>query len=218
MKRLFQESFFIGLLIIVLLFDVIASFLVNKESLNCSTITPTEYEALKQEYQDLLKTKEIHLPNTKVVTSKIIFRDPLEFFSKITVLKGEEEGITSSSAVLSNGFLIGIVSSTTKHTSSVELLTNRETFLSVKIQDTYGILTVNEKQEIWIHDLNKEARLEEGNEVITSGLTEVPGGILIGTIEVIENDQLGLTKSAKVKLSNQEDINYVTIVTKEQMK
>ena len=97
------------------------------------------------------------------------------------------------------------------------MLTNTQTHLSVKVGDSYGILTTNDRKENWVKNLTKETKLEVGNEIYTSGLTEVPGGILIGVVEQIDEDDLGLTIAVKIKRNASIDnLNYVTILTKEQ--
>ena len=79
--------------------------------------------------------------------------------------------------------------------------------LSVKINDTYGILNNSV-----VTMLDKYSEINEGDKVYTSGLTSIPENIYVG--EVIKtyysNDNLG--KIAIIKLLDYNSLNYVAIL------
>lgn len=215
MKKILNGNLLFLFLIIFLLSDSFSSWILKEKEFP-EIKQQEEYQHLVEEYQTLLNQKNIDLPQVKESVSKVYLRDPFTFFNEITILKGKEEDISLSSAVLKDNALIGIITSTSNHTSKVRLLTNTDTSISVKIKDTYGILTTNKLEENWINNLTKDIELQEGDKIYTSGLTEVPGNIFIGTIAEINKDQLGLTQSIKVRReADLNDLNYVTIMTKE---
>lgn len=79
--------------------------------------------------------------------------------------------------------------------------------LSVKINDTYGVLNNSV-----VTMLDKYSEINEGDKVYTSGLTSIPENIYVG--EVIKtyysNDNLG--KIAIIKLLDYNSLNYVAIL------
>jgi rod shape-determining protein MreC len=218
MKKLYNKGLLFFFLLCFLTFDSLTNF-VNKikSDPEIDQSLSIKYQNLLKDFQDLATQKEITLLDSKTSYAQVIIQDPLEFFEEVTISKGKEENITPFSAVLTNDGLIGIINKVNNHTSKVRLLTNTQTHLSVKVGDSYGILTTNDRKENWVKNLTKETKLEVGNEIYTSGLTEVPGGILIGVVEQIDEDDLGLTIAVKIKRNASIDnLNYVTILTKEQ--
>jgi len=177
-----------------------------------------EYSTLKEEYQKLLQSYELPEITSQKIYSRILFRDPFEFFDIITIQKGSEEGVKQNAAIINEKGLIGIISSVNPHTSQVKLLSNQSTTISVKVQDTYGILNTNPQRECWINNLTKDADITIGESIWTSGLTEIPSNILVGTVEEIQKDHLGLIQTIKVKLAaDWNDLSYVTILQKEEV-
>lgn len=79
--------------------------------------------------------------------------------------------------------------------------------LSVKINDTYGVLNNSV-----VTMLDKYSEINEGDKVYTSGLTSIPENIYVG--EVIKtyysNDNLG--QIAIIKLLDYNSLNYVAIL------
>lgn len=217
MKKIINSGIVFLFIIVFLLLDAIAYQMINQEN-DPQSKECQENNQILQDYQELLNQKEMKLPETTSASSKVLFRDPFLFFNEITILKGSEENILKNSAVINQKGLLGIVTDSTKHTSKVKLLTNIDTKISVKVKDAYGILSTNNKRENWIDSFTKEVTLQVGDPVFTSGLTEVPGNILIGFVEEITKDPLGLTQSVKIKrVEDLNEINFVVILTKEKV-
>lgn len=171
---------------------------------------------LKEELAEMSQKFQMDLLEEQLQFSKVIYRDPYHFFDRITILKGKEEGITPSAAVMDGKNLIGIVEEVQNHTSRVKLLTNPNTNLSVKINDAYGILKTNKEKECWIEDFSKNITVMKEQEVLTSGFTEIPGNILIGTVDKIEMSDLGTIQRIKIKLNSDfQNLNYISILKKE---
>ena len=82
----------------------------------------------------------------------------------------------------------------------------------------YGLLETNSKKEGWIKNLTKECDIQIGDEVYTSGLTEIPAGILIGKVSDLKEDNLGLVKEVKIDFAADIDhISYVIVYQKEML-
>ncbi len=175
----------------------------------------TEYNEKNQaqKWSEIEKLYEIPTNYETIIYSRIYTADVSSLFDTITILKGSEENIKPQSAVINEKGLIGIIESSTKNTSIVKLLTHPKTQISVKIRDNYGVLTGNENQELWILHIPKEAEINFGDEVFTSGLTKIPENIPVGKVVEIKEDEVGLTKKIKVAPYYQkEEIYYVAIL------
>ena len=134
-----KNIFYISLIIIYLLFLAKDYFfkLFDNFTPNYYCEAETFYQ---KEYENISKLLDIPSDNYEIIYSKVIFRNIYEFYNKITITKGENE-ITPGSAVVNNEGLIGIIDKSYKNYSEVQLLTNDNINLSVKINNSYGILT-----------------------------------------------------------------------------
>lgn len=215
MKQFQNTAIFLLLFLTILLKDSVVSLIkqTQKEPIKDPSLE-ISYQNLLEKYQEINHYLNLQPEQEETrIHSRVLFRDPFDFFGIITIEKGKLDGIVENAAVFSEDGLLGVVVSIQDHTSKVKLLTNTETTLSVKCNDSYGILETNSQKEQWIKNLTKETEVEIGSVITTSGLTEVPGNIKIGTVEKIEKDSLGLIQSIQVKPSaNFYDIKYVTIL------
>ncbi len=152
--------------------------------------------------------------STDIQFSKVLYRDPYTFFHTIKILKGTKQNLSLNMAVVFHDSLIGVISSLEENSSYVRLLTNPESSISVRVRDGYGVMTTNDQQECFI-DFSSTVLLEVGDDVVTSGLTNIPGNIRVGKVTQILNDDLGLVTRVKVELASTfPNVSYVAIVGK----
>jgi len=147
-----------------------------------------------QHENEILK-KELGFANTqgdlKLIPANIIGRSITGFLRTIIIDRGTKNGIKSGQAVMSQGFLVGVVREVYENSSEVTLITNYNSLVPVILQDSRatGLLRGGLKgltvEEI---PLNIEVKTDE--RVVTSGLGgEIPPGILIGQVgEVISHE------------------------------
>lgn len=164
---------------------------------------------LEVELENMAKTFQIDYPFAeKKIYSKLLLQDPFTFFERIKILKGSEDGVKKNSAVINELGFVGVIESCSNHSSIVQLLPHKDTKISVKIGNTYGVLTSNELNELWIKELTNKEEFSSGQEVYTSGLTEIPGNIFVGKVTEIKKDELGLT--SELKISSGVDYNKLS--------
>lgn len=205
-----KNIFYISLIIIYLLFLAKDYFfkLFDNFTPNYNCEAETFYQ---KEYENISKLLDIPSDNYEIIYSKVIFRNIYEFYNKITITKGENE-ITPGSAVVNNEGLIGIIDKSYKNYSEVQLLTNDNVNLSVKINNSYGILT-SKNNKIIIKSIKLENAIKEGDKVYTSGLTNITKDILIGTVSNITKDNLELEYIIEVTpAANFHNLNYVGVI------
>ena len=156
-------------------------------------------ENLKKENESLKKIIDFSENNDyQFITTKIKYRDVLDFKDTLTIYKGKEDGLKKGSVVLNELGLVGIVDEVDKHSARVQLITNKNSNISVRINDAYGILKfVNNK--LIVDNITNYEKVEVGDAIYTSGIGNLPGGLYIGEVEEINLDKLEIEKIVYVK-------------------
>ena len=212
-----KNWFIIAILLIFILFlskDHLLGFISNTKDLQ-EFIYDTKLEYYKEEYTEMQSLLNIPESDYEVTYGKIILRDIYEFYDEITINVGTNRGIKVQDLVINELGVIGVVKETHKNYSIVELLTNQDLELSVRVASSYGILTSKDEQII-IKNIKLNETIKVGDKVVTSGLTSIPKDMEIGTIKEIKKDNLELEYILEVEsLARLEDINYVAVLTGE---
>lgn len=210
-----KNYFYIGLLIIYILFltkDSLFNLIGNKDNIE-NYLCSKDNLYYKEEYKDLAKLMNVELANNKVIYSKIIFRDIYKFYDKITISKGINDGIRVGDAVINEYGIIGVVAKTYKNYSEVNLITNNKMNISVKINDSYGILSC-ENDKIIVKNIKLNNEIKALDKVYTSGLTAIPEGLYIGEVESVNKDNLELEYVLDIgDFKNYINLKYVGVVT-----
>lgn len=206
----------IAFLIIFLLFLMQNKIylLINKSntSFDTSKINLKINEELEKENTELKKLLEIKEKNENYIFSEIKFRDIYDFFEEVTIYKGSKEKIQKNAAVISNNALIGTIKKVKNDESIVRLLTNKETNISVKVKEAYGLLKSDGKN-IYVTNLTNYDVVNIDDEIYTSGIGNLPGNILIGKVKDIKLDSLGIEKILEVSLATDiTNLNYCYVV------
>lgn len=209
-----KNAYIIILLILYLLFlcqDHLLGFLDNTDNL-MSSIYDEKLKYYQNEYEEMQKLLNIEVLDYQAIYSKVILRDIYAFYNEITIGKGSYDGVSKGDLVVNEKGVVGLVKSVNKHTSIVELLTNSNIELSVKINQSYGILT-SVDNEIIVKNVKLDDEIKVGDFVTTSGLTSVPGEILVGKVSEIKTDTLGLEYILDVDaVAYLQDISYVAVL------
>ena len=212
-----KNWFIIAILLIFILFlskDHLLGFISNTKDLQ-EFIYDTKLEYYKEEYIKMQNILNIPECDYEVTYGKIILRDIYEFYDEITINVGTNRGIKVQDLVINELGVIGVVKETHKNYSIVELLTNQDLELSVRVASSYGILSSTDEQII-IKNIKLNETINIGDKVVTSGLTSIPKDMEIGTIKEIKKDNLELEYILEVEsLAHLEDINYVAVLTGE---
>lgn len=209
-----KNWFVFVVLILYLLFlakDHLFGFLDNTSDL-MSAIYDEKLNYYKREYEEMRQLLDITYQDYEAIYSKVIMRDIYEFYKEFTIGKGSNDGIAKQDVVINEQGVVGIVKKVYPSSSIVELLTSPDIQLSVRINDSYGILTsIDEKIIVKNIKLNQE--IKEGDKVYTSGLTNIPGGLLVGVIKSIDTDSLELEYLLEVEsITHLQDISYVAVI------
>lgn len=185
-----------------------------------------ENERLKTENDKLKKELDVKDINKyDPISSTVIARNPDQWLNTIVVDKGSKAGVKNNMAVMTSDGLVGRVSKVNQFTSQVDLISTstRGGKLSINIQhgskNVFGLIEEYDAktQELIISDIDNKNDVSKGDKVVTSGLAEqLPGGLYIGEITKVENDQYGLAKQVRVKTAaDMSDLRHVYIAKRD---
>lgn len=201
----------------------------------------SENQKLKQNLQDnaklMAKIRELEIDNEslrsaldiesslsdyQLRSAEVINRSPDRWYQQITINRGQKHGISPNMAVLnSEGFFIGRITSVTQYYSTVELISdpNRTIQISAVVQGEspiYGVIDGYDVEQngLYLSMIHKNAELEEGQTVITSGRGGIfPKGLYVGKVKEVIDDEFGLTQVAIVEsAANLQQLDHVLVV------
>ncbi|MCK5834684.1 MAG: rod shape-determining protein MreC, partial [Lentisphaeria bacterium] len=114
-----------------------------KMALTSEKIKFTNTHQLRKENSALRLTQGLKpYSNSKLVTAKIINREPLTWFQRFQVNKGSQDGVEEGQGVLSNGYLIGHIFKVFSKFAIVSTIADPISKISCRIKGSeyYGIL------------------------------------------------------------------------------
>jgi rod shape-determining protein MreC len=207
-----------------------------KANLNDYASMSVQLQELEQENQQLKANANLKntWSNLDVVATNVIGRSPSTWNSEITVDVGSKDGIQKDMAVItSSRGLVGRVTEVTPYHSKVLLITDKVNMgISAIVQNSdatnpaYGIvsgvtqdLSQNQKASVQMSLITLLTQVKPKQQVVTSGLSEFPKNLIVGTVVKVSPDKLGLTQTAEIEPAanlNNLDILYVVKKSKEQ--
>lgn len=211
MKNIWKNSLIIILFILLFLFKDNIYTLFDTKEYNFNYLKEIELNNYKKEYEELIDIKN----NNEYLISKIIYRDIYDFYNKMIISKGSNYNIEKGDIVVSENSLVGVIDKVDDTSSTVNLLYNKNLKISVKVNDTYGILE-SKNDKLYVTNIVSEANVNIGDIVYTSGLTNIMGNIAIASVNNIKTTEDKLEYILEVKeLTNLKDLKYVMIIHKE---
>lgn len=195
------------ILIILFVFIYIGGFLnsylkYNNKNVVDSNALSIQNQILKKELGDI---ENLNIDSGNYIIGKVVFRDIYNFYDEVVINLGRDV-VEVGDAVVDSCGLVGIVYNTKNNLSYVKLLSSNYN-VSVKVNDTYGNLSMGE-----VSLLNKYSEINVGDIVYTSGYGDVLGNIYVGKVNSIKLDNDGLGKEVKVNYCDNSNLNYVAIL------
>jgi rod shape-determining protein MreC len=157
-----------------------------------------------------------------LVAGEVIARSRDGWWNSVRMNKGAGDGLQADQAVVSMEGLVGKIVAVSERTADVLLLSDPTCRVAAQILRTGSFGLVVGRGPSWdgqvvcrMEFINKNVRIEPGDEVISSGLGGVfPKGLLIGYVDRVYTDRSGLYQYADV--ISQADLgmlHYVYAVT-----
>ena len=182
--------------------------------LNIENITNNYCISLENDYNELLEINEFNIANNfNLIVSKVYLRDIYDFTNTLTIYKGTNSGLKEGLAVINNSGLIGTIKSVSDEASVVELITSKNSNISVRINDNYGILKMDNGVLV-VKDLVANSDISIGDEIYTSGLGNLPSDIYVGKVINVSLNNTEIEKIIEVDLAvDLNNINYILVVS-----
>ena len=157
----------------------------------------------------------------KVITASVSSRSPVAWLESLTVDAGGNKGVSKSMVATSNGGVVGLVASVSAGSSTVRLLSDSMSDFSLASAISigndsyvYGVISNYDKKTklLEMSQLNSDAELVVGEEVVTSGLDSVTvKNVPIGKVESVSSDQGKKTVYVR-PYADFDRISYVTFI------
>ncbi len=165
-------------------------------------VDSSQIEELENENALLKRELGFIAPENKasLVPAKIIEADPATFSDNIVIDKGTDDGVKNGQAVVSSGVFIGTVKQALAQTSTVLLITSKDSIVQAMLQNSRakGVLRGG-ISGLYLDDITTDTEYKTGENVVTSGLGGgVPAGLLIGTAGKLESSQSSIFKTISV--------------------
>lgn len=201
-------------LIIIFGSNISSIFMLFDTNLKLDNITNTYCKSVEQDYNALLDSNSFQLQsNLNLIISKVMLRDIYEYKDTLKIYKGSSDKITEGMAVIVDNGLVGIIEDTKKNYSTVRLITNKNSNISVRIKDYYGILKMSDNRLV-VSDLNNYNDINVGDLIYTSGIGNVTGDLYVGKVKEIRLNNTEIGKNIIVELDYDIDnLNYLFIVS-----
>lgn len=109
------------------------------------------------------------------------------YLKSVTIDKGEKDGLFKGQAVVSQGFLVGTVSSVRPDNAEVILITDYNSLIPVVLQESRGTgLIRGGLGGLIVEDIPLNIAIKQNENVITSGLGGlVPNGVAVGVVREV---------------------------------
>lgn len=155
-----------------------------------------ENEILKQELDFVANKKEKEL-----IGAKIISREISPYLQNILIDKGKKDGVMEKQILLSQGYLVGVVSQVFDDYSQAELITSSQTIIPVILQETRATGLLRSKLEgMYIENITIDQEIKKDEAVLTSNLSEnISQDIPIGKVNEITRHESEIFQTIKVK-------------------
>ncbi len=141
-------------------------------------------------------------PENKYIAASVIGRDPSPFLNYIIIDHGSDDGIFKGMPVVTQQGLVGRVDAVTATAARVQLITDPDSVVNVRLQNAEIDAQVSGSisGDITLGMVNLDANLKEGDLVLTSGLGgSYPADILIGQVLTTSKPENSLFLQASIQ-------------------
>jgi rod shape-determining protein MreC len=152
-------------------------------------------------------------PDSRYVAASVISRDVSPFLRSIWIGAGSDDGVARGMPVVTDRGLVGRVVEVFASVSRVQLITDPDTIVNVRLQTSRadGTLQPQVNGELWVGMISQDAQVSPGEVVLTSGLGgNYPADIPVGTLTSIRRRDYELFQQAVLQPSV--DFNQLELV------
>ena len=150
------------------------------------------------------------------IVAQIIGQDVSGLFRTVLINKGSDEGVMPDMPVTTPGGIVGKIGRCSNAMAQVAMITDPNVAVDCRVERTRdrGLLIGSYSYSCVLQYLSKEAKIERGDLIVTSGLDGIfPRGLVVGTIESVRSSEHGLfleaTVSPSARLSEIEEVMVI---------
>ena len=182
--------------------------------------TAQELARENERLQQLLELKEQH-EDYKLEPAYITSWGASSWRSAFTIGKGSNKGLeVGMCAITENGQVVGIITDVGANWATVTTILDNGLEISASIASSgyngvvQGTYQSEDTRLLRMNYLTNEAVIKNGDQVVTTGSTLYPKGLLIGKITNVSLDETGVAKFASLQAScSLENLEQVFVIT-----
>ena len=156
-------------------------------------------------------------PQNEYIAAAVIGEDPSPFMQYVILDKGSDNGIRHGMPVVTEQGLVGRVDAVIANASRVQLLTDANSAVNIRLKDTEveGLLVGSLTGDITVEMIQQDKELPVGELILTSGLGgDFPADVVVGRITGTRKLETDLFQKATVQPSVDFNILRAVLVIK----
>ena len=182
--------------------------------------TAQELQRENQRYETLLGFADQH-EDFVLEPAYIIAWDASGYRSSFTIGKGTNHGLEAGMcAITEHGQVVGLITDAGVNWARVTTILDNGLEISASVASSgytgvvQGTYQSEDTRLLRMNYLSNEAVLKNGDQVVTTGSTLYPKGLLLGSIINVSQDETGVAKYASLEAScTLDDLEQVFVIT-----
>ena len=156
-----------------------------------------------------------NIKNDNYIYGRALYQDPFKYKEYVTVSINNEDIKKGDYVINKYGFL-GTVEKIKKNRVVVKLVTNKDIYMQVLVNDCYGIMKYD--KVITLANISNYCNVNEGDIIYISNLAGIKEKIQIGVVDKIITKDSEIEKKYSIKIYNDGYFyNDVLIIRKEEL-
>jgi len=138
------------------------------------------------------------------IAANVIARNATTWFRRLTIDRGTFDGLKLNMPVMTAGGIVGRVISVGPNFATVQVVTDKQAGVGAMLQTSRAMGEVRglDNAHCELKNVSTAVNVQEGESVVTTGLDRIyPKGLLIGTVERIEQDPNAPFNKIVIKLT-----------------
>lgn len=160
-------------------------------------VTAERNEAVEQANRLKVFEDQFTLPSSspyKTLSASVVARDPSLWYQRLVINRGSLDGVRRNMPIATSKGIVGRVISVGPNFAQVQVITDTLAGAGAMLQTSraMGEMRGTGSNRCEVKNIHSSQEVQPGETVVTSGLDRIyPKGLVIGTIESIENDPNG---------------------------
>jgi len=146
----------------------------------------------------------------RLIAADVIGKTTTQLRNYATINKGVEDGVQEGMCCITDAGLVGIIIGTSPHYAVLQLLLNRDTRVSAKVQRTRvdGIIQWEGETFLVLKDVSRSFDVQAGDDIITSSYSaRYPANVVIGRVTQVTDEANSLFRRVVVEPA----VNFATL-------